>query len=204
MDGSRWRASPRLLARLLLGLGVFGAGEGLIVVADLGNSPWTVLAQGAARSAPIGIGLMTIAISFVILLAWIPLRQQPGLGTVLNAVVVGLALGAVDAVLAEPGSLIARYVLMVVGIGLIALGSGIYLTCFLGPGPRDGLMAGLHRRLGISVRVARVAIELCALAVGLLLGGTAGIGTVAFALLIGPLVQVALRVLGAGRPATDI
>jgi len=196
---SRWRAGPRRLARLLVGLWIFGTGEGLLVVAGLGVSPWTVLAEGVSVQTALGVGAATIAISLVVLLLWVPLRQPPGLGTVLNAVVIGLAIAAVLAVLARPEAAGLRWALMALGIALVALGSGLYLGCRLGPGPRDGLMTGLHRRTGRSVRQVRVGIEVSVLVAGFGLGGTVGVGTVAFALLIGPGVQASLALLGDGR-----
>jgi len=188
----------------LAGLWLFGAGEGLLVVSALGVSPWTVLAQGAGQQTGIGVGAATIAISFVVLALWIPLGQRAGLGTVLNAVVVGLALAATVALVGTPGGLAVRLLLVAVGIALVAVGSGLYLTCRLGPGPRDGLMTGLHRRTGHSVRSVRVCLELCVLVTGFLLGGTLGLGTVAFALGIGPGVQAALVLLGGGGRTDDL
>jgi len=182
-----------------VGLWVFGTGEGLLVIAGLGVSPWTVLAEGVSVQTALGVGTATIAISFVVLALWVPLRQPPGLGTVLNAVVVGLGIGAVVALVPPPEAVVMHWVLMVLGIALVAVGSGLYLTCRLGPGPRDGLMTGLHRRTGRSVRVVRVGIEVSVLVVGFLLGGTVGVGTVAFALLIGPGVQASLALWGDGR-----
>jgi uncharacterized membrane protein YczE len=199
LAASRWRAGPRTLVRLMAGLWLFGTGEGLLVVSALGVSPWTVLAEGAAQQTGIGVGAATIAISFVVLALWIPLRQRAGLGTVLNAVLVGLALAAIVAVVATPDGLVLRLLLVAVGIALVALGSGLYLTCRLGPGPRDGLMTGLHRRTGRSVRLVRVCLELTVLVTGFLLGGTVGLGTLAFALGIGPGVQAALALVGGGR-----
>ena len=188
-----WRPGPGRLARLLLGLTIFGIGEGLLVVSDLGNSPWTVFAQGISLNTPLSIGAATIAVSFAVLLLWIPLRQPPGLGTIANAIVVGLALEATVRALPEDLPLGTRWLLMVVAIALVALGSGFYLTAALGPGPRDGLMTGLHRRTGLSLRLVRGAIEVSVLVTGFLLGGTVGVGTVAFALAIGPGVQLAVE-----------
>jgi uncharacterized membrane protein YczE len=198
-SGSRWRAGPARLLRLLIGLWIFGVGEALLVGAALGNSPWTVLAQGMSVQTGLGVGTATIVISFVVLALWVPLRQRPGLGTLLNAVVIGLAIAATLPLLPEDLGTAVRVGMMVAGIALVAVGSGLYLTCRLGPGPRDGLMTGLHRRTGRSVRVVRAGIELSVLAAGFLLGGTVGIGTAAFALSIGPGVQAALAVLGDGR-----
>jgi uncharacterized protein len=181
-----WRPGPPRLAILLAGLWLFGTGEACLVAADLGNSPWTVLAQGVSLNTPLGIGAATIVISALVLCAWVPLRQTPGLGTVLNAVVIGVAIGVMVEVLpADPSDPVA-WILLAAGIASVAVGGGIYLGCRLGPGPRDGLMTGLHARTGRSLRLVRTLIELSALIAGFALGGTVGIGTVAFALLIGP------------------
>jgi uncharacterized membrane protein YczE len=175
----------------------------MLVASELGNSPWTVLAQGVSVQTPLAVGAATVAISFLVLLMWIPLRQRPGLGTILNAIVIGVAIDASLAWLPEPSELLPRYALVAAGIGLVGIGSGLYLTCFLGPGPRDGLMTGVSRRIGRSLRVVRTGIEVTALTVGVILGGTAGIGTLAFALLIGPAVQASVMAL-AGRPLHDL
>ncbi len=191
---SRWRASPARLTRLLAGLVLFGIGEGLVVVSELGNSPWTVFAEGVAVQTPLSIGAATVATSFVLLLLWIPLRERPGLGTVANAIVVGVV---IDVVVASVGRapLGVRVAELLGGIALVGVGSGFYLGAALGPGPRDGLMTGLHRITGRPIALLRGAIEVTALVVGALLGGTVGFGTVAFALLVGPAVQTALRVI---------
>jgi uncharacterized membrane protein YczE len=190
---SRWRASPRRLLQLALGLWLFGTGEGLVVEAALGNSPWTVLAQGVSRHVPLSIGAVTVLLSFLILLAWVPLRQRPGLGTIANAVVVGVAIDVTLGLVPETRALVVRAAELLAGIGLVGLGSGFYLGVALGPGPRDGLMTGLHRLTGRPLGLVRALIELSALSVGWLLGGKVGVGTVAFAVLIGPVVAVALR-----------
>jgi uncharacterized membrane protein YczE len=181
-----WRPGPVRLAALVAGLWVFGVGEACLVAADLGNSPWTVLAQGVSRTTPLGIDAATIAISFAVLCAWIPLRQAPGLGTVLNAIVIGLALGMALRWLPDDPSTAGSWALVFGGIGAVAVGGGLYLAVGLGPGPRDGLMTGLHARTGRSLRLVRTVLEVSALTAGFLLGGTVGVGTVAFALLIGP------------------
>ena len=191
---SRWRASPRRLARLLLGLWLFGTGEGLIVVSELGNSPWTVFAEGVSVQTPLSVGAATVAASFVILLLWIPLRERPGLGTVLNALLVGIALD-VTVGLVDKGPLGVQLVELFGGIALVGLGSGLYIGAALGPGPRDGLMTGLHRRTGRPIALVRAMIEITALSIGWGLGGTVGFGTVAFALLIGPAVALFMRLL---------
>jgi uncharacterized membrane protein YczE len=183
------------MVRLLIGLWVFGSGEAFIVESALGNSPWTVLAQGVARNTPLAIGAATVVLSFAVLLLWIPLRRRPGLGTILNALLVGVAIDATLGYLPDPDdvALAVRALFVFAGIGLVALGSGLYLTSYYGPGPRDGLMTGLSARTGRSLRLWRTLIELSALIAGVLLGGVAGLGTVAFAVLIGPGVQFALQ-----------
>jgi uncharacterized membrane protein YczE len=192
---SRWRPTPGRLAQLLLGLWLFGTGEGLIVLAGLGNSPWTVLAQGVSVQTPLSIGAATIVISAIVVASWGLLREVPGLGTVLNAVLVGIAIDVtVDVVPSPTGAW--RVVALAGGIAVVALASGLYLTARLGPGPRDGLMTGLVRRTGRSFRAVRVTLELSALLIGALLGGTVGVGTVAFALLIGPGVHAMLGAFG--------
>jgi len=186
---------------LLFGLGVFGAGEACLVASDLGNSPWTVFAEGLAVQLPLSIGVATIVTSFAILLLWIPLRQRPGLVTIANAIVIGLAVDATLIALPDEAPLAVRIAELAGGIALVAIGSAFYLGTALGPGPRDGLMVGLHRLTGRPIALMRAAIEISALTVGALLGGTFGVGTVAFALLIGPAVQTTLRMAGVGRVA---
>jgi hypothetical protein len=175
----------------------------MLVASELGNSPWTVLAEGVEVQTPLAVGVATVAISFLVLLMWIPLRQPPGLGTIANAIVIGVAIDVSLLWLPETSDLAARYALVAGGIALVGIGSGLYLTCFLGPGPRDGLMTGISRRSGVSLRAVRTAIEIGALTSGALLGGTVGIGTLAFALLVGPAVQAAVKAL-AGRPLHDL
>jgi uncharacterized protein len=200
---SRWRPGPRRLGRLLAGLWIFGTGEALVVNAQFGNSPWTVFADGVSVQTPLTIGAATIATSFLVLLAWIPLRERPGLGTIANAIVVGLAMDATLA-LVELGSPALRVVELFGGIALVGLGSGLYLGTALGPGPRDGLMTGLHRRTGRPIALLRGGIELTALGCGAALGGTVGLGTVAFALLVGPSVALGLRLLDRTLPAGGV
>jgi uncharacterized membrane protein YczE len=180
------------MVQLLAGLALFGAGESLIVLSALGNTPWTVLAEGVASHTALGIGTATVVISVLVLLAWIPLRQALGIGTVLNALLVGLVIALLLSLVAPADALGLRAAELVGGIVLVGVGSGLYLGCHLGPGPRDGLMTGLHRRTGRSLRLIRTAIEGSALVLGAILGGTVGIGTLLFALTIGPVVQHAL------------
>jgi uncharacterized membrane protein YczE len=193
---STWRPSRAQLLRLLPGLWIFGTGEACIVHARLGNSPWTVLAEGLSKHTPLAIGTATIVISVLVLLAWIPLRQRPGLGTLLNAILVGVAIDVMLPLLPGPGGIVSRLAFVAAGIALVAAGSGFYLTARLGPGPRDGLMTALHFRTGRSLRLVRASIESAALVAGFLLGGRVGVGTVAFAALVGPGVQAAVKALG--------
>jgi uncharacterized membrane protein YczE len=190
-----WRAGPRRLARLVAGLWLFGTGEGVVVHAGLGNSPWSTLAQGVSRQTPLSIGVATILISGCVLLIWTRLPVRPGLGTVLNAVLIGVAIDATLGLLGGRASTPMRIAEVPLGIALVGLGSGLYINAGLGPGPRDGLMTGLHARTGRPIAAVRAVIELTALAGGVALGGTAGPGTVAFALLIGPAVALALTLL---------
>ena len=177
------------LVRLYLGLAAFGVSLALMVRARLGLGPWDVLHQGIARLLGVQLGWVTIGVSGLVLLAWIPLRQRPGLGTVSNAVIVGLVVnGALD-VLPTPGSLAWRAVWLAAGIGLNGLATACYIGAGLGPGPRDGLMTGIAAR-GHSLRAVRTLIELSVLAIGFALSGTVGVGTVAYALSIGPLTHV--------------
>jgi uncharacterized membrane protein YczE len=197
---SRWRASPRRLTRLLIGAWIFGTGDGLVVTSELGNSPWTVFSEGVSVQTPLTIGAATIATSFALLLLWIPLRQRPGLGTVVNAIVVGVAIDVAVAVVPH-APLGVRALELLLGIGLVGVGSGLYIGAALGAGPRDGLMVGLHHRTGRPIALIRGSLEVTALAVGWVLGGTVGVGTVTFALLIGPSVALGLHLIPPRRPA---
>jgi uncharacterized membrane protein YczE len=183
---------PRRLIQLYLGLALYGASMALIIRSTLGNMPWDVLHQGLAERTGATIGVVSIGVGALVLLAWIPLRQRPGLGTVSNVVVIGIAVDAVLAVVPAPGSLPLRIALLVAGVLLNAVATAAYIGVHLGPGPRDGLMTGLVRRTGGSVRLVRTSIEVAVVATGWLLGGTLGVGTVLYALAIGPLVQVLL------------
>jgi uncharacterized membrane protein YczE len=179
-------------ARLLGGLALFGFALALMVRADLGLGPWDVLHQGLARQLHLPIGTVTILVGAVVLLAWVPLRQRPGPGTVANVVLVGLAVDGSLAALPSVHLLALRYALLLAGIVLMAVATGLYVGAAFGPGPRDGLMTGLAAR-GVPIRVGRTAIEVSVLAIGFLTGGSVGVGTVVFALTIGPLVQLTLR-----------
>ena len=193
---SRWSPTPVSTVVLLLGLTLFGIGESLLVQAGTGVSPWTVLAQGLSVRLSLPIGTTTFLVGVVVLLLWIPLRERPGLGTLLNVVVISAALEAGVRLVPAAEWLPAQIALLLAGIALVGLGSGFYLTANLGPGPRDGWMTGLHRRTGLPVARVRLGIEVVVLAMGWLLGGTVGLGTVAFALLIGPAVAQGLAIAG--------
>jgi uncharacterized membrane protein YczE len=188
-----WRPTPGSLAFLLLGLWLFGTGEACLLAGRLGASPWTVFAQGVSVRTGATIGLCTFAISCVVLLMWLPLRQRPGLGTVLNIIVIAVAIEVMYLTLPEPEGYGWRILLTAAGIALIGLGSGFYLTAGHGPGPRDGWMTGLHWRTGWPVGRIRLCIEVTVLVVGWRLGGTVGVGTLAFALLIGQTIAMSLR-----------
>lgn len=202
---SRWSPTPASGMVLLIGLYAFGTGEALIVQGGLGVSPWTVLAQGLSTILPVSIGVATFLVSAVVLLLWIPLRERPGLGTIANALVIAVALQVGVALVPEPGAWPVQLVLVLLGIAMIGLGSGFYLTTNLGPGPRDGWMTGIHLRTGWPVGRVRLGIELVVLGVGWLLGGTVGVGTVLFAVLIGPAVAQGLAIAGAigGVPGAE-
>lgn len=182
----------RRLVQLFLGLALYGTSIAMMLRSVLGLNPWDVLHDGLAERTGLSFGTVVIVVGAGLLVLWVPLRQWPGLGTVANAVVVGLVADAALAVLAEPDAMVARIGLLVGGIVLNGLATAMYIGSQLGPGPRDGLMTGLSRRTGLSIRLVRVGLELTVLAIGWLLGGVVGIGTVAYALAIGPLVQLFL------------
>jgi len=174
---------------------LFGIGGGMSLAADLGVSPWHVFHQGTSRILGLSIGAIVVLTGLATLVLWIPLKQRPGLGTLMNALVIGPVVDITLNLLPESfESSTVQWVMMLGGIVVIGLGSGFYLGAGLGPGPRDGLMTGLAQK-GISIRVARTIVEALALIVGILLGGTAGIGTLAFVVLIGPIIQFFLRFL---------
>ncbi|MCR2809445.1 MULTISPECIES: hypothetical protein [unclassified Microbacterium] len=186
---------PRRVLQLLVGLFLYGAGCALTVQAGLGIDPWTVFAQGISLHTGIGIGWVTNILGFVVLLLWIPLRQKPGIGTVANILLVGTSMQVVLWLIPPVTGFAAQLGMLVAGILLVAVASGLYIGARFGAGPRDGLMTGLHARLGWPIWICRVVVEATVLAAGWALGGTVGIGTVLFAVLIGPLVHVALPLL---------
>ncbi|MFI9724484.1 YitT family protein [Streptomyces sp. NPDC052396] len=195
-SGRLTTGGPRLLGRLVqlyAGLGLYGVSAALQLRAGLGLDPWDVLHQGIARHTGLSIGTVCIVVGALVLLLWIPLRQRPGLGTLSNVVVIGLAMDATLSLTPAPGSLWVRVPLLVLAVVLCGAATGLYITAAFGPGPRDGLMTGLHRRTGRSVRLVRTCIELTVLVSGSALGGSVGAGTVFYAVAIGPLSQFFLR-----------
>ncbi|MFE0514839.1 YitT family protein [Streptomyces sp. NPDC058964] len=190
--GRQGRLGRRLI-QLYVGLALYGASSALLVEAGLGLEPWNVLHQGLAELTGLTIGVVSIVVGAAVLLLWLPLRQRPGLGTVSNVFVVGIAMDGTLAVVPEVHSLAVRIPLLIAGIVLNGAATGLYISAAFGPGPRDGLMTGLHRRTGRSVRLMRTGIEVTVVVTGFTLGGTIGVGTVLYALSIGPLAQLFLR-----------
>ena len=179
---------PLRLANLIGGLVLFGIGIGAMLQSGLGVPPWDVLHQGLARRIGLTVGIWSIIVSVVVLGLWLPLRERFGLGTLLNAVIIGVVIDITAVVLPEANSTGVAWVMLIGGVVLIGIASGLYIGANLGPGPRDGLMTGIARR-GPSIRLTRALIEITVLTAGWILGGTLGIGTLIFALAIGPLVQ---------------
>jgi len=180
---------PRRLTQLYAGLVLYGASLALMVRGDLGLAPWDVLHSGFIRHVPITLGQAVVLFSFLVLLLWIPLREVPGLGTISNAIVVGLAADLTLSLLDRPDGMTLRITFMVAGVVLNGLATAMYIGAQLGRGPRDGLMTGLARRTGRSLRQIRTGLEVSVVVIGLMLGGALGFGTVAYALAIGPLTQ---------------
>jgi len=187
------------LLRLIPGLLLYGVADAFMIEAAVGVDSWTVFAQGISLHTGLSIGLLTNIIGLLVLLLWIPLRQKPGLGTVLNILLVGPGIELGLWLLPTPDAMWLRVVFFVTGLLLLAVASGIYIGANLGPGPRDGLMTGIHSRFGTPLWVGRTAVEVTVLIIGWILGGNVGVGTVAFALLIGPLCNITLPLLD---PAT--
>jgi uncharacterized membrane protein YczE len=188
----RGRRLPRRLLQLYAGLALYGVSMALMIRSTLGNMPWDVLHQGVAQRLGWSIGVVSIVVGALVLLCWVPLRQRPGIGTVSNVVVVGVAVDAALALVPAPGQLVLRVGLLAAGVLLNAVATAAYIGVHLGPGPRDGLMTGLVGRTGGSVRLVRTSIEVAVVVTGWLLGGTLGVGTVVYAVAIGPLVQLLL------------
>ncbi len=180
---------------LIFGLTLFGIGEAFLVITSLGNSPWVVLSEGISLNSELNIGQATFFVSLLVLLLWIPLRQKPGFGTIANMIVIAAAIELGLMIIPSVNNLVIKLIYVLIGILLVGIGSALYITCGLGTGPRDGLMTGLHYRTGVRVGRVRLGIEVVALTTGALLGGSLGVGTALFALLIGQSVAVSLGVL---------
>ena len=189
----RERTVERLL-RCVTGLAFFGIGIAFFVKSTLGVPPWDVFHSGVSKHTGLGLGTVLIIVAFFVLLLWIPLRLRPGIGTILNAVEIGLVENIAQELLPDTSNIAVRIAFMAAGMLCIAAGSGFYIGAELGSGPRDGLMLGLNKRFGISVRLARTVVEVTVMIIGILLGGKIGIGTFVFAFGIGPLVQIMLKV----------
>ena len=206
--GAQLRAGrlPRRLSQLLAGLVLYGVSMAMMIRGALGLDPWDVFHYGLAGHLPLSFGAVVTIVSLVVLLAWIPLRQAPGVGKIANVLVIGVTSDVILSVLTRPSELWLRALLLVLGIVLNGLASAMYIGAQLGPGPRDGLMTGISRRSGLSIRLVRTVQELAVVGVGFALGGTVGLGTILYALSIGPLVQrflprLVVRLVPPARPS---
>ncbi len=198
-------SGPNLAARitqLVIGLTAFGFGIALMLQSELGLPPWDVLHQGLAERFGLTVGIWSIIISAIVLLLWIPIKEPYGLGTLLNMLIIGVAIDGFALVVPSPEAMVWRVALLVAGIVIIGLASGLYIAANLGPGPRDGLMTGIAK-YGPSIRLTRTVIEIAVLAIGWLLGGTFGVGTIAFALFIGPIVQLSFKIWPLDKPQQE-
>lgn len=191
---SRWDLSPLRTGVLFLGLFIFGLGDSFLIQSTIGNAPWSVLAQGISNRLDITMGWSTFGISSLVLLLWIPLKERPGFGTLSNIIIIAAAIQVGVTIFPRQDSYLLGVVYCLIGIGMVGAGSALYITCGLGPGPRDGLMTALHHRSGIRIGRVRLAIEGSVLILGWALGGTVGLGTLMFATLIGQSIAVALGV----------
>jgi uncharacterized membrane protein YczE len=192
---SRWDLSPLRVSILFFGLAIFGLGDSLFIQAGIGNAPWTVFAEGLTYKTGMSIGFATFFISVFVLLLWIPLKERPGFGTLSNIVLIATFIELGTHIFPEANSFAVGIIYNFIGISLVGIGSALYITCGLGPGPRDGAMTGLHYRTGVRVGRVRMAIEVTVLAIGFLMGGTVGVGTALFALFIGQSVAISLGIL---------
>lgn len=193
MSRLRERRIPRRTIQLLVGLFLYGMGIAFIVRGEIGAAPWDVLTQGIVNYVPLTFGVVTILVSIVVLLLWLPLRQRYGIGTLLNALLVGPAADIGLFLIPAGQELWVRICFFVIGLLVLAAATGLYIGAHFGPGPRDGLMTGLHARTGWPIWVVRTGIEIFVVVIGWLLGGNVGVGTLAFALLVGPLCQYFMR-----------
>jgi uncharacterized membrane protein YczE len=190
----RWNLTISRVSILFFGLFIFGLGDSLLVQSNTGNAPWTVLAQGVSKKLDISLGISTFAISTLVLFLWIPLREKPGFGTLANIVIIASAIQLGVNLFPLANNFVLGVAMDFFGIALVGIGSALYITCALGPGPRDGLMTAIHNRSGIRVGRVRLGIEGTVLILGGLLGGTIGLGTALFALFIGQSIAISLGV----------
>jgi hypothetical protein len=181
----RWDFGYQRFFILAFGLLIFGLGDSLLIISGLGNAPWSVLAQGISINTGLSIGASTLIISGIVLALWIPLKERPGIGTISNILIIAFAIDLGIHLFPHPQQFALELIYVLTGIAMVGIGSALYITCGLGPGPRDGWMTSIHRRTGIPVGRVRLMIELCVLTLGVILGGTAGLGTALFALFIG-------------------
>ena len=181
---------------MCFGLSLFGIGEGLLLVSYTGASPWSVLAQGISLKVDYSIGIITFAISIFVISLWIFLNQKPGIGTILNALIIAVMIDLCLKYVSTPESLIIKIILAVFAVMLVGIGSGIYLVANLGPGPRDGLMTGLQKKTNLPIAIVRAFLEITVVSIGWYLGGTVGVGTLLFAFGIGPAVALSLYIVG--------
>jgi uncharacterized membrane protein YczE len=192
---SRWDLSFKRVLILFFGLAIFGLGDGLIIQSGLGNAPWSVLAQGISLKSGLSIGTSTLIIGALVLSLWIPLRERPGFGTLSNIIVISLFIEIATNIFPKQEDLLRGLIFTLVGIAMVGIGSSLYITCGLGPGPRDGAMTGLHQRTGVRVGRVSLGLEVVVSIAGALLGGTLGLGTLLFALLIGQSVAISFGLL---------
>jgi uncharacterized membrane protein YczE len=190
----RWQLSPSRVAIIFFGLAIFGLGDSILVQGNVGNAPWTVFAQGLSLKSGLPLGVSTLLISVAVLLIWIPLKEKPGFGTLSNILLIASFIQIGISIFPLQHSLAMGVTFDLLGIALVGIGSSLYITCGLGPGPRDGAMTGIHQATGIRVGRVRLGIELTILIVGWLMGGTVGIGTLLFALLIGESIAISLGI----------
>ena len=181
---------------LILGLILFGLGEGLLIVSNSGASPWSVLAQGISLNINLSIGTTTFLVSIFVLILWIPLKQKPGIGTILNAIIISIMIDVCIKFVPTPDNYLYQIILAVLAVLTVGIGGGIYLVANLGPGPRDGLMVGLQKKTNLPIAAVRALLEISAVSIGWFLGGTVGIGTLLFAFGIGPAVALGLFLTG--------
>jgi uncharacterized protein len=190
----KWDLSIKRVAILFFGLAIFGLGDSLLIQGGIGNAPWTVLAEGLTLKTGISIGTATLLISLSVMLLWIPLQERPGFGTLANILIIAIFIEIGTVVFPKQSSSLSGVIFSLIGIALVGVGSSLYITCGLGPGPRDGAMTGIHYRTGVRIGRVRLGIEGTVLAIGFLMGGTVGLGTALFALLIGQSIAISLGV----------